>query len=180
MLQHGLLLLHLFETLLVTAVAAPSPAPAPGSSSHHYQFQSQLGSSSPDDWKKYVRAPSTRIIHPASIVSTFTEGNVTNPAGLLTGNGPTILARADNATPVIVVDFGQNVAGYLSINFGGSFNSTPGLPGVRLAFSESIQYGYLTAFSDFSRSNNASCWTHRINSSLLIIVISGRYNYTWK
>jgi hypothetical protein len=189
MLQHGLLLLHLFETLLVTAVAAP----APGSSSHHYQFQSQLGSSSPDDWKKYVRAPSTRIIHPVSIVSTFTEGNVTNPAGLLTGNGPTILTRtapqseanaaaapAENATPVIVVDFGQNVAGYLSINFGGAVNSTPGLPGVRLAFSESIQYGYLTAFSDFSRSNNASCWTHLFNSSLLIIVLSGRYNYTRK
>lgn len=164
MFQHGLLLLHLFEILVMTTVAAP----APGSSA--YQVQSQLGSSSPDAWQKYVRAPSTQIIHPASIVPSFTEGNVTNPDGLLTGNGPTILTRTAppqsganggvapaDATPVIVVDFGQNVAGYLSINFGGAFNSTPGLPGVRLAFSESIQYGYLTAVSDFSRSDNASC-----------------------
>lgn len=55
---------------------------------------------------------------------------------------------------MIVVDFGQNVAGYLSIKFAGASNSTPGLPGIRLAFSETIQYGYLTNFSDFSRSDN--------------------------
>jgi hypothetical protein len=158
--QYGLLLLHSFVLFLIAIIPA-SAAPAP--SSPAYQFQSQLGSSAPDDWQKYVRFPSTQIIHPVSIVANLTQGNVTNPNGLLTGHGKTILTRpapkngsAADSIPTIVVDFGQNIVGYLSIQFGGASNNTPGLPGVRLAFSESIQYGYLTDVSDFSRSDNAS------------------------
>lgn len=183
MLQHGLLFLHSFVVLLTTIVpvgAAPAPA------SPAYQFQSQLSASSPDDWQKYIRSPSTQIIHPVSIVSNYTQGNVTNPDGLLTGRGKTILTRpapgngsAVDLIPTIVVDFGQNIAGYLSIKFGGAYNSTPGLPGIRLAFSESIQYGYLTDVSDFSRSDNASLRIQHFTVCLLIDV-SGRYNYTRK
>jgi hypothetical protein len=116
-----------------------------------------------DQWQKYVRAPSSTTVSPVSIVSNYTQGNVTNPNGLLTiGGAPTILTRPEPApgaadvTPEIVIDFGQNIVGYLSINFAGASNSTPGLPGIRLAFSESIQYGYLTNLSDFSRSENVS------------------------
>jgi hypothetical protein len=69
----------------------------------------------------------------------------------------------------VVVDFGQNIAGYLSIKFGGASNSTPGLPGIRLAFSESIQYGYLTSVSDFSRSDNVGCPNLRLGFYLLIL-----------
>ena len=134
-----------------------------------YQWQSQLGNASPDDWQKYVRSPSNRIVHPARVIANYTQGNVTNPDGLLTGKGSTILTRAapppSNSTyaygaqpsdipPTIVVDFGQNIAGILSINFGGAYNSTPGLPGIRLAFSETLEY--LTNVSDFSRSYNVS------------------------
>jgi hypothetical protein len=82
-----------------------------------------------------------------------------NPIGLLTGKS-TVFTRAvpaSNATgedvaPMIVVDFGQNIVGFLSISFGGSYNSTPGLPSIRLAFSETLEY--LTDVSDFSRSYN--------------------------
>lgn len=155
MLHHGLLSLHSFVIFLVAIIPAGA-APAPASPA--YQFQSQLGSNAPDDWQKYVRSPLTQIIHPKSIVANYTQGNVTNADGLLTGHGKTVLTRSNGSSadsiPTIVVDFGQNIAGYLSIKFGGASNSTPGLPGIRLAFSESIQYGYLTDVSDFSRSDN--------------------------
>jgi len=154
--------------LLLHAIDLTAAAPAP-QDSPTYQWQSQLGNIQ-EDWQKYVRAPSSTTILPVSVVSNetlgyYTQGIVTNPNGLLTAGGePTILTRppttsgsaAPDVTPVIVVDFGQNIAGYLSIRFAGASNSTPGLPGIRLAFSESIQYGYLTNFSDFSRSDNAS------------------------
>lgn len=132
-----------------------------------------------DDWKKYVRAPANSIISPARIVSNLTIGNVKNPDGLITGKGTTLTRTpptASNVTtaagksiidiqPEIVVDFGQNYAGYLSIEFGGARNSvgarnsTPGFPGIRLAFSETLEY--LTNVSDFSRSDNVSPETLR-------------------
>ena len=176
MLHHGLLLLHSF---LLVASAAPAPA--------SYQFQTQLGSNGADDWQKYIRSPSTQIIYPKTIVANYTLGNVTNADGLLTGHGKTILTRpapgnsssAAGSIPTIVVDFGQNIAGYLSIKFGGAYNSTPGLPGIRLAFSESIQYGYLTDVSDFSRSDNVGLHSPYFKPSLLILT-TGRYDHARK
>jgi len=140
-----------FAGILPTA-AAPS----------QYQNQARQLAEPATDWQKYVRSPSTSTVVPVQILANLTEGNVTNPEGLLTeGTPPTILTRpvpASDATadviPTIVIDFGQNVVGFLSINFAGASNSTPGLPGIRLAFSETIQYGYLTNTSDFSRSDN--------------------------
>jgi hypothetical protein len=124
-----------------------------------YQWQSQFSSASPDNWQKYVRSPATHVVRPLRVLSNYTQGNVTNPIGLLTGKS-TVFTRAvpaSNATgedvaPMIVVDFGQNIVGFLSISFGGSYNSTPGLPSIRLAFSETLEY--LTDVSDFSRSYN--------------------------
>jgi hypothetical protein len=152
----------------------------PNPTSLENQEQTQL-STTPPNWKKYVRAPKNQIVKPVRIVSVYTEGNVTNPEGLLPGGrGPTIFTRkapsnktwardADtpDVTPVIVVDFGLNVAGFLSIKFAGASNSTPGLPGIRLAFSESIQYGYLTNVSDFSRSYNVSPGSSRLSHTVL-------------
>ena len=140
--------------LLALSCVFPTTAmPAPAKLVHHRHQTA--------DWQKYVRAPSSITVSPVSIVSSYTEGSVTNPEGLLTpGGDPTILTRpapasgAADVVPQIVVDFGQNIVGYLSINFAGASNDTTGLPGIRLAFSESIQYGYLTNVSDFSRSDN--------------------------
>lgn len=176
MLHPGSLLLHSLFTFLVAIIPAGA-VPAPASTANQFQ----LGSNSENDWQKYVRSPSTQIIHPTSIVANYTQGNVTNPDGLLTGHGKTILTRSNNSAsiPTIVVDFGQNIAGYLSIKFGGAYNSTEGLPGIRLAFSESLQYGYLTDVSDFSRSDNVVS-PRRCIKSCLLIFISGRHNYTGK
>lgn len=60
----------------------------------------------------------------------------------------------DPPIPSVVVDFGKVVVGYPRISFAGASAGNPesGKPGVRLAFSETIQY--LTDRSDFTRSDN--------------------------
>lgn len=125
--------------------------------SSKYNMQSQLLSrQNPSDspsWQKYVRAPSSDVIAPQGIVTT--SGNVTNPNALLQQDGQVTTltrARGSNTIPSITVDFGQNTAGYLSINFAGASGGTP--PGIRLAFSETLEY--LSDISDFSRSDNVS------------------------
>ncbi|PBP21174.1 alpha-L-rhamnosidase [Diplocarpon rosae] len=128
----------------------------------NYPWQYQLNTPR-DDWQRYVRAPRTALVRPMRILATHTRGNVTNPDGLLTGRGSTVLSRAASRSsttaagdadvaPALVVDWGQNVAGFLSLDFGGAFNATPGFPGIRLAFSETQQF--LSNVSDFSRSQN--------------------------
>jgi hypothetical protein len=121
-----------------------------------YKLQNQLNRKdvighSPD-WQKYVRAPKSDIIKPQSIVTT--GGSVKNADALLSPGGrvATLTRAAGSSTvPSITVDFGLNVAGYLSIKFAGASKQSPG---IRLAFSETLQY--LTNVSDFSRSDNVS------------------------
>ncbi|RDW80803.1 six-hairpin glycosidase-3 [Coleophoma crateriformis] len=122
-----------------------------------YQWQDSLLATTSSSWQAYIRSPATRTVSPASIVANLTLGNVTNPDGLLTSGGqPTTLTRlnASDTAPTIVVDFGQNVVGFLSVAFAGASNNTPG---VRLAFSETLEY--LTDVSDFTRSYNGDSIT---------------------
>jgi hypothetical protein len=148
--QPAMFLALLIISLILLTSAAPSP----------YQWQQSVSSQSEEDWEKYLRSPSSQTVRPASVLQNYTVGNVTNPDGLLTGKGATILTRspgtsaAPDIQPQIVVDWGQNIVGFLSIDFGGAYNATPGLPGIRLAFSETL--GYLTNLSDFTRSYNVS------------------------
>ncbi|KJR89903.1 alpha-L-rhamnosidase [Sporothrix schenckii 1099-18] len=116
----------------------------------------QFLDSNSTSWHKYVRAPGSKIIPPARILPQYTTGNVTNTDGLLQhGSGPTVLTRlgTDDGVPSFVIDFGINVAGQLSIDFAGAYNTTAGFPGISLAFSETLQY--LSNRSDFTRSDNA-------------------------
>lgn len=107
-------------------------------------------------WQKYVRSPASNTVKPVGVVSDSTVGNVSNPNGLIGGQEPTVLSRntESDQLPTIVVDFGQNVVGVLSLQFSGSQSLSTGLPGLRLAFSETTEY--LTDRSDFTRSDNAS------------------------
>ncbi|KAL8417699.1 hypothetical protein RB594_001379 [Gaeumannomyces avenae] len=110
-------------------------------------------------WHQYVRASDSRTIRPRAIVASRNAGNVSSPDGLITGKTPTVLSRLGPAEekPSIVVDFGQNTVGILSIQFGGSSTvngSSSARPGLKLAFSETLQF--LTDRSDFTRSDHAS------------------------
>ncbi|KAI0106122.1 glycoside hydrolase family 78 protein [Hypoxylon sp. NC0597] len=122
------------------------------------QFVLDLGANAQDNdtsWHQYVRAPPSNIVKPKAILNGYTSGEITNPEGLVTGSGVTTLSRVGNGTgiPTVVLDFGQNIVGLLEIDFAGSTNSSDGFPGVRLYFSETLEF--LTSRSDFTRSDNA-------------------------
>ena len=99
------------------------------------------------NWQRYVVAPTSRDVLPVRVLSS--TGDVTNAPGVL-GSGVARLQRStpQDAVPSVTVDFGKVVVGYPKISFAGSSGTNPG---VRLAFSESLQY--LTDRSDFTRSD---------------------------
>src|SRR5438094_345571 len=89
----------------------------------------------PPSWYRYVRAPKSNIVRPAAVLSSYTQGDVENPDGLVTGTAPTVLSRdtGSGGTTTLIVDFGQNVVGQLLLEFAGSTNGSQGFPGIRLA-----------------------------------------------
>jgi len=114
-------------------------------------------------WHSYVRAPNSSIIYPARIINT--AGNVTGADNLLLpGDAFTTLSRLSTSSeiPGIVVDFGQNVVGYPIFSFTGASEN---YPGIRVAFSETIEY--LSDVSDFSRSYNVSVGCNLVYAILL-------------
>ncbi|KAI2624006.1 glycoside hydrolase family 78 protein [Hypomontagnella submonticulosa] len=106
-------------------------------------------------WHQYVRAPPSNVVKPKAVLSEYTAGGVANPEGLITGNNVTTLTREgpEAEKPSLVLDFGQNIVGSLEIDFAGSTNTSDGFPGLRLSFSESLEF--LGNRSDFTRSDNA-------------------------
>lgn len=146
-----------FCTLLVfTRLTVGDPASEEGMGAR------QVDSTS---WQRYVRAPSSDTIFPVSVLKAYSQGSITNPDGIINGEGVTTLTRktSGDELPSIVLDFGQNHVGILSIHFAGSetfsepgqdsnTSSSTALPGISLAFSESLEY--LTNRSDFTRSDN--------------------------
>ncbi|KAI1862705.1 uncharacterized protein JN550_010042 [Neoarthrinium moseri] len=106
-------------------------------------------------WHQYVRAPPSRFVTPKAILPQYSKGNVTNPEGIINNRSPAHLTRQNSPDeiPTIVVDFGQNVVGLLTITFADSTSYAQGYPGLRLSFSETLEF--LTNRSDFTRSDNA-------------------------
>lgn len=137
-------------------------------------------------WQRYVRAPPSRLVRPKAILSQYTQGSVVNPEGLLTGTeSPTLLLRSSDGSgnvssssstaatiaPTLVIDFGQNVVGLPVIDFAGATNASSagggggdGLPGLRLTFSESLEF--LGNRSDFTRSDHAEGVSKQVLSPL--------------
>jgi hypothetical protein len=108
-----------------------------------------------NDWQQYIKGPPNKIVFPKSVVQSSVSGNISNPSALIDRASSTVLSRLDgqDSTPSLVIDFGQVYAGYLNLELQGSTSSTTSLPGLRLAFSETLQF--LTDKSDFTRSDNA-------------------------
>ncbi|KAI1748257.1 Six-hairpin glycosidase-like protein [Xylaria castorea] len=141
---------------------------------------STLAQSQPS-WQQYVRSPPSNIVRPKTILSNYTKGNVENADGLITGATTTVLTRASSSdeTPTLVVDFGQNVVGQLLLEFAGSANGTSqGFPGIRLAFSEALEY--LTDRSDYTRSDRAGGNPPQIVTTGTDQVAVENRQYTWE
>ncbi|KAI0550430.1 Six-hairpin glycosidase-like protein [Xylaria curta] len=132
-------------------------------------------------WQQYVRSPPSNIVRPETILSNYTKGNIKNADGLVTGAATTVLTRASSSDeiPVLVVDFGQNVVGQLLLEFAGSANGTSqGFPGIRLAFSEALEY--LTDRSDYTRSDRADGNPPKIVTTGTDQVAVKNGQYTWE
>lgn len=143
--------LNWVRNALAVAAAATGVFSSPNPASSKLQQQhARYG------WQRFVRSPDSNVVRPRGILSRETVGNVSNPYGMIDEKGPTILTRStvNSTPPTVVVDFGQTVVGILTINFGGSHNISEGFAGVRLAFSETLEY--LKDRSDFTRSDNAA------------------------
>lgn len=130
-------------------------------------------------WQQYVRSPSTRTITPVAYLEEYSSGNITNPGGIV-GDGVTTLTRLDSSDepPSIVLDFGQNHAGVLSIKFAGASSpaNTTAVPGLTLAFSETLEY--LTNRSDFTRSDNQAAGDKVTNGTDQVAVQPEPYIWT--
>ncbi|KAI1828193.1 glycoside hydrolase family 78 protein [Xylaria intraflava] len=135
----------------------------------------------PPSWQKYVRAPKSDIVRPARILSEYTQGDVKNADGLVTGKATTVLTRTSGSdeVPIVVVDFGQNVVGQLQLEFAGSTNgSSGGFPGIRLAFSEALEF--LTNRSDYTISDRAQGNPPKIITTGTDQVAVKNKPYTWE
>lgn len=138
-----------------------------------------------NSWWKYIRGPFSNNISPVRVLPKYTSGNISNPDGLLNG-GITTLARngSDESIPSLVLDFGRNYAGVLSIDFAGAepfsqgLSNTTSLPGITLAFSETLQF--LTNRSDFTRSDNQPDGEKFTNGTDQIAVQKQPYTWTNK
>lgn len=139
--------------LLFTSLTVTTPAPS-------RKFRTRALNET--TWQQYVRAPSSTTLSPVRWLPEYSKGSITNGDGIV-GAGVTTLTRNSpkEKMPSIVLDFGQNYAGVLSINFAGAevaeyakgpYANTSTLPGIALAFSESLEY--LSNRSDFTRSDN--------------------------
>lgn len=152
-----------------------------------YSGQENVGEPPKDEytWWKYTRGPFSRNISPARLLSKYTSGDISNPGGLLNGS-ITTLTRSDpnESIPSLVLDFGRNYAGVLSIDFAGAELSSQGapnttaLPGITLAFSETLQF--LTNRSDFTRSDNQPDGEKFTNGTDQIAVQKQPYTWTNK
>lgn len=88
-----------------------------------------ISSASPAQvWQKYNYAPVGRTVSPVAVLTT--SGTVTNPSNVLSGKPTTITGSYSH----IVLDFGREVGGYISLTFAGSSDTAQS---VGIAFSES-------------------------------------------
>ncbi|PHH69140.1 hypothetical protein CDD82_7972 [Ophiocordyceps australis] len=131
----------------------------------------------PPSWHKFIQSPGARIIKPVDIVDKRVNGTVKDPYNFLLGEQTFLLRRSVmEDVPSVVVDFGRVVVGTLEIDFGVSHNFSAGRPGVRLAFSETLEF--LSDRSDYTRSDSAQGDDKITNGTDQIAV--GQEPYTWR
>ena len=82
-------------------------------------------------WDQYNLAPASRTVRPVSVFKT--NGNVINPANVLTGQATAIVGSG----AYITLDFGKEVGGYITLTFAAASDANQS---VGLAFSESSLY----------------------------------------
>jgi hypothetical protein len=120
----------------------------PASASPHRNGPWQDASYTPHhgQWRPYVLSPSSRDVRPVKVYKADPrQGGIDgSPDAALRegGRGVRLTGAADRTgSPLLVIDFGKEVAGHLKVRVKGA-SSTP--PKLRACFSESIRYAALT------------------------------------
>ncbi|MEU8344513.1 alpha-L-rhamnosidase C-terminal domain-containing protein [Spirillospora sp. NPDC048832] len=95
----------------------------------------------PGQWRPYVLAPSSRDVKPVKVYKADPrQGRIDgSPEGALKKGGASVrLTGAEDraGSPLLIVDFGKEVAGHLKVRVKGA----SGNPKLRACFSESVQY----------------------------------------
>jgi hypothetical protein len=106
-----------------------------------------VGTIGPEAARAASPAPSSRIVVPAAVHSA--NAGVTHPAAVLDGHA----TRLQGTSAQLVLDFGRNVAGVLSLRFGAA---SDGAQQVGVAFTESVAFvGHNSDASNGSNSDPA-------------------------
>jgi hypothetical protein len=117
--------------------AAVAPAARPGS-----PWQTPGYRPRPGDWRAYVLSPRDRTLAPAAVADAQPrQGSITgDPAGALRAGGAAVRLTSTGArtgSPLLVLDFGQEVAGKVSVRLSGASDPAPAL---HACFSESRRF----------------------------------------
>ncbi len=128
----------------------------------------------PGDWQPYVLAPSGHTVSPVSVVSANPRGGSIqgDPNAALGGGGTVRLVSNGDRTksPLLVLDFGKEVAGRVQIDVQGASNPRPQL---HACFSESRKYMALTP----SDNNGEAAYAPGCD---IANIFNGYFNnYTW-
>ncbi|URN04958.1 GH116 family glycosyl hydrolase [Actinomadura madurae] len=118
--------------LALPAVAAPHP---------RGPWQDASYTPRPGQWRPYVLAPSSRDVKPVTVFKADPRQGAIDgspESALRKGGGSVRLGGADDraGSPLLIVDFGKEVAGHLKVRVKG----TSGSPKLRACFSESVRY----------------------------------------
>ncbi|MFF4240249.1 alpha-L-rhamnosidase C-terminal domain-containing protein [Actinomadura geliboluensis] len=119
-------------SLALPAVAAPHPKGP---------WQDDSYTPRPGQWRPYVLAPAGRDVKPVKVFKADPrQGGIEgSPEGALKKGGASVrlTGAADRAgSPLLIVDFGKEVAGHLKVRVKGA----TGNPKLRACFSESVRY----------------------------------------
>lgn len=145
------------------AAAAPGPQVAPaaktGSAWASGAYTPRRG-----DWRPYVLSPSSRSIAPARVLDAQArQGTITgDPAASLRADGRAVKLTSTGArtgSPLLMLDFGQEVAGKVRVKVNGTSDPRPEL---HACFSESQRYMALGARNDGEAAHAPGCDTANI------------------
>jgi Bacterial alpha-L-rhamnosidase 6 hairpin glycosidase domain/Bacterial alpha-L-rhamnosidase C-terminal domain len=108
--------------LTCVAVVACNPSP-----------QAQSGLPGKDEWRKYVLTPTQRELKPIAIISSDARGGALEIRDFISGTGSLVLRKtASESDPRVILDFGLEIGGFLSVDFMAASENT------LFAFSETL------------------------------------------
>jgi hypothetical protein len=126
-----------FSSRTDAAVTSPTTAGVPASQANGPWTDANYRPR-PGDWQPYVLAPSSHTVTPARVLAADPRGgSISGDPGAVLGHGGTVRLTSTGGTassPLVIIDFGQEVAGKVQVRVTGASATRPVL---HACFSES-------------------------------------------